>query len=201
MDEEVPNNTMKEMVSAGGIEARIFVIRGLKVMIDRDLAELYGVPTKVLKQAVKRNGERFPTGFTFRLSRREVRELVTNCDQFRTLKHASAAPLAFTEYGVAMLSSVLRSGRAIRINIRIIQAFIRLRRLSGARKEIAAKVEELEKKVRGHDRRFDEVFDALRGLLGSGEEPRRVIGFRPEASEGTRGARKSGLRGGVAQAS
>ena len=146
-------------------------------MIDRDLAELYGVPTKVLKQAVKRNGERFPTGFTFRLSRREVRELVTNCDQFRTLKHASAAPLAFTEYGVAMLSSVLRSGRAIRINIRIIQAFIRLRRLSGARKEIAAKVEELEKKVRGHDRRFDEVFDALRGLLGSGEEPRRVIGF------------------------
>ena len=110
---------MKEMIPADGIEARIFVIRGFKVMIDRDLADLYGVPTKVLKQTVRRNRERFPEGFMFRLSRQEIRELVTNCDQFPTLKHASVAPFAFTEYGVAMLSSVLRGKRAIRINLRI----------------------------------------------------------------------------------
>ncbi len=116
-------------VSGGeaGVERRILIIRGMKVMIDRDLAELYEVPTKALNQAVSRNKDRFPEGFMFRLSRREFKELVTGCDRFRPLKHSSTTPLAFTEHGIAMLSSVLRSKRAIQTNIRIIQAFIRLR--------------------------------------------------------------------------
>lgn len=187
---------MREMVPAGGIEARIFVIRGLKVMIDRDLAELYGVSTMVLNQAVKRNRERFPRGFMFRLSRREMGELITNCDKFLPLKHAPRGSSAFTEYGVAMLSSVLRSKRAIRVNIRIIQAFIRLRRLAAGNAELARKIDEMERRLGVHDSRFDEVFEALRGLLGPVGEPRRVIGFRPETKEGRREAKRPGRGGG-----
>ncbi len=98
---------MRELIAVGEIERRIFLIRGHKVMIDRDLAELYQVPTKALNQAVKRNRDRFPDGFMFQLDHRETRELVTNCDRFASLKYASACPSAFTEYGVAMLSSVV----------------------------------------------------------------------------------------------
>ena len=102
------------------IQNLIFVIRNKQVMIDRDLAELYGVKTMVLNQAVKRNIERFPSDFMFKLSKDEANELITNCDRFRTLKHSPTTPYAFTEHGVAMLSSVLNSKKAIEINIQIV---------------------------------------------------------------------------------
>lgn len=106
------------------IEPRILTLRGQKVMLDRDLAELYGVPTYRLNEAVKRNSKRFPAHFMFQLSRQEKQELIANCDRFKTLKHSTVLPYAFTEHGVAMLSSVLNSERAIQINIQIIDAFI-----------------------------------------------------------------------------
>ena len=115
----------------------------------------------------------------FRLSREEARELVTNCDRFTALRHASTAPSAFTEYGVAMLSSVLRSRRAIKINIQIIQTFIRLREWALTHKELAGKVAELESKLKTQDRRIQTVFDALTELSNPPEGARKSIGFRP----------------------
>ena len=109
------------------IEERIFNIRGKQVMIDKDLAQLYGVETKVLNQAVKRNIERFPTSFMFQLEYKEFIELVTDCDRFEKLKHSSNMPHAFTEQGVAMLSSVLRSPTAVSVSIRIMESFVKLR--------------------------------------------------------------------------
>ena len=99
---------MKELASGESLEKRIFIIRGVKVMIDRDLAELYGVPTKALNQAIARNHERFPEGFMFQLTRQETLEVVTNCDHLKVLKFSRQTPLAFTEYGIVILSRVLR---------------------------------------------------------------------------------------------
>lgn len=109
------------------IRKRIYEIRGQRVMLDRDLAELYGVETKVLNQAVRRNQLRFPDDFMFRLTKEEMRELVTNCDRFEKLKHSSATSCAFTEQGVAMLSSILKSERAVQVNISIMRAFVMMR--------------------------------------------------------------------------
>jgi hypothetical protein len=105
------------------IESRILTIRGTQVMLDRDIAEMYSVETKVLNQAVKRNSERFPTLFRFQLSVKEKDELVTNCDRFENMKHASALPHVFTEQGVAMLSAVLHSETAVKVSIQIIRSF------------------------------------------------------------------------------
>ncbi|MDP2815138.1 MAG: ORF6N domain-containing protein [Rectinemataceae bacterium] len=170
---------IRELVPVSDIERQIFLIRGHKVMIDRDLARLYQVPTKVMNQTIKRNQDRFPDGFMFRLSPQETRELVTNCDRFTKLKHSSATPFAFTEYGVAMLSSVLRSKRAIRINIQIIQTFIRLRQWALTHKDLAQKIAELENKSRTHDKHIQNIFEAIRELINPPEQPRKSIGFRP----------------------
>ena len=115
-------------VSSDYIQNRIFTIRSTQIMIDRDLAEMYQVKTKVLNQAVKRNGERFPEAFRFQLTDAEKNELVTNCDRFQSLKHASVNPYAFTEQGVAMLSAVLHSDVAVKVSIQIIQAFVEMRK-------------------------------------------------------------------------
>lgn len=109
------------------VENRILTIRGVQVILDRDLADLYGVETKVLNQSVKRNIERFPEHFRFQLSKYEMDELVTNCDRFKNLKHSTVCSFAFTEQGVAMLASVLRSETAIRVSIRIMDAFVSMR--------------------------------------------------------------------------
>jgi len=170
---------MRELIPATDIERRIFVIRGHKVMVDRDLAELYEVPTKALNQTVKRNQERFPEGFAFRLTMAETKELVTICDRFATIKHASAAPFAFTEYGVAMLSSVLRSRRAVQINIQIIQTFMRLRQWALTHKDLAQKVAQLESRVKGHDKDFQTILAALRETADPPDQPRKPIGFQP----------------------
>jgi hypothetical protein len=143
------------------IESRIFTIRGLQVMLDRDLAELYGVEVKVMNQAVKRNVDRFPERFRFQLNRMETNELVTNCDRFKSLKHSSVLPYAFTESGVAMLSAVLRTDIAVSTSIKIMDAFVTLRKLISASTGIIQRLESVEQKQIETDKKVDKIFDAL----------------------------------------
>lgn len=159
------------------IEMSILVIRGQKVMIDADLASLYGVTTKALNQAVSRNEKRSPADFMFHLTRREKDELVTNCDRLQRLKHSSALPRAFIEQGVAMLSSILNSDRAVEVNIDIMRAFLRLRRILSTHTELAKKLSELEKNLKDHDEKISMIFDAIRQLMAPPEKPKIKIGF------------------------
>jgi len=164
----------KQIIPIELIEKSIFIIRSEKIMLDRDLAELYQVTTKALNQAVKRNLERFPSEFMFQLNKQEKDELVTNCDRLGTLKHSTSLPYAFTEQGVAMLSSILKSKRAIQVNIQIMKTFVQLRRMYLNNKELADKINELEKK---YDKQFKLVFDALRALITTESPSKRKIGF------------------------
>jgi len=167
----------KSLIPVDRIEKAILLIRGQKVMLDADLAELYGVETRVLVQAVKRNLERFPEDFMFQLNKDDVDFLRS---QIVTLKkgrgqHSKYLPYAFTEQGVAMLSSVLRSQRAIQVNIEIMRAFIRLRQMLASHVKLARKLDALEKK---YDAQFKQVFEAIRQLMAPPEPKRRAIGFR-----------------------
>lgn len=157
-----------EVIVTTPIESRIMSIRGRQIMIDRDLAELYGVETKVLNQAVKRNKDRFPERFRFQLTKEEMVELVTNCDRFNSLKHSAARSYAFTEQGVAMLSTVLRSETAIRMSIRIMDAFVAMRRFITTNAEIFQRLStmedhqlEMQQHQQETDKRIDEVFRRL----------------------------------------
>jgi ORF6N domain. len=156
------------------IEKVILLIRGHKIIIDADLALLYDVPTKAINQAVKRNLKRFPADFMFQLTPQEKNELVTICDRFKRLKHSSVLPRAFTEQGVAMLSTVLNSDRAIEVNIEIMRTFVRLRQMLSSHVELARQLDDLEKK---YDGQFKIVFDALRALMAPPMTPKRKIGF------------------------
>ncbi|MDH3973205.1 MAG: ORF6N domain-containing protein [Deltaproteobacteria bacterium] len=155
------------------IEKKILLIRGQKVMLDRDLAELYGVETRVLNQAVRRNIKRFPEDFMFFLSREEIMNLSQTVISSK-IKHAPNVNV-FTEQGVAMLSSVLRSDRAIEVNIAIMRAFVKLREMLASNKELSKKLEEMEKK---YDEQFKVVFDTIRALMASSDKPKREIGFK-----------------------
>ena len=164
-----------EVITQQLIESKIFFIRGKKVMLDRDLSALYGVETKMLNRAVKRNTERFPEDFMFQLSKEEYTELL-RC-QFGTLKrgqHSKYSSYAFTENGVAMLSSVLNSRRAIQVNIQIMRTFTKIREMIATHKELKQKIEEMEKK---YDYQFKVVFDAIRQLVEPPQRPRKRIGF------------------------
>jgi len=177
---------MKEHALAVQVERRIYLIRREKVMLDYDLAELYGVPTRTLNQAVKRNRDRFPEDFMFQLSTPEARALRSQIvildaphrlSQLATGKrgqHSKYLPNAFTEQGVAMLSSVLRSKRAVQVNIAIMRTFVWLREMLLSNANLACKLEELEKK---YDAQFRVVFDAIRELMTPPESPKRQIGF------------------------
>jgi hypothetical protein len=170
-------------VVAPPVEQRIVFVRGEKVLLDRDLAELYGVETKALNQAVRRNAERFPKDFMFQLSTAETENL-----RFQIGTSSSAAktssrhggrrylPYVFTEQGVAMLSSVLNSRRAIMVNIEIMRAFVRLRQLLSANAELARKLDALEQRS---DAQFKAVFDAIRELMAPAARSKRPIGFVP----------------------
>ncbi|MBR3087356.1 MAG: ORF6N domain-containing protein [Kiritimatiellae bacterium] len=138
--------TPMESADAEAIRARILTVRGVQVMLDRDLAELYGVPTKALNQAVKRNSDRFPAEFVFALTRDEMDELVTNCDRFSRMKHSSAPMRAFTEHGVIMLASVLRSNMATEVSVRITRAFVAMRRALASMSPILARIEANERR-------------------------------------------------------
>lgn len=174
---------MDYSISVESIAGQILFIRGEKVLLDRDLAAMYGVTTKVLNQAVKRNIKRFPSDFMFYLSESEKDELVTNCDRFKRLRHSSALPHAFTEQGVAMLSSVLNSDRAIEVNIAIMRAFVQLRRLATSYEVIERKLREIEDRLEGHDVSIEAIFEAIRQLMAPPEKERKKIGF--EVKEGS----------------
>lgn len=156
------------------IETRIFFIRSKKVMIDTDLAKLYEVQTKVLNQSVKRNIKRFPEDFMFQLTKEEKEEVVTNCDRFEKLKHSTSLPYVFTEQGIAMLSTVLNSERAINVNIQIMRTFTKLREMIESNKDLRKEIENMEKK---YDKQFQIVFDALKHLITPEIKPKRKIGF------------------------
>jgi hypothetical protein len=157
------------------IEQRVFLLRGQKVMLGPDLAQLYGVEPKVLIQAVKRNAERFPSDCMFQLTRQEIARLGAQIAALKRGEHIQYLPYAFTEQGVAMLASVLHSKRAIRVNVEIVWTFVRLRQLLASHADLAAKLEELEKKC---DAQFRIVFDAIRHLVNPPTAtPRKVIGF------------------------
>ena len=159
------------------IERSITWVRGQSVMLDADLAQLYGVQTRVLVQAVKRHRNRFPVDFMFRLTKEEFDELSDGRLSSEGRGGRRYTPYAFTEQGVAMLSSVLNSPHAVDANIQIMRAFVRFRRMLASHRDLARKLAELERK---YDRRFRGVFSAIRALMAEQERPRRQIGFRAE---------------------
>jgi len=167
------------VVARERIEHRILWIRDQKVILDRDLAELYGVSTKALKQAVRRNAQRFPSDFMFVLTPQEFTALRSHfVTSNRDLRGgARYAPMAFTEQGVAMLSSVLKSQRAIEVNIAVMRTFVRLRRFLQDHAELAKKVDDLEKK---YDSQFRVVFDAIRALMAPPARKTKRLGFHTE---------------------
>jgi phage regulator Rha-like protein len=166
---------MHEIIPAELIEKKIYLIRGQKVMFDKDLAALYDVETKMLKRAVKRNIDRFPDDFMFQLTKEEYSVFLRY--QFGTLKrgkHSKYMPYVFTENGVAMLSSVLNSKRAIQVNIQIMRTFTKLRMLMASHKDLRRKIENMEKK---YDEQFHVVFEAIKKLLESPKKLKKQIGF------------------------
>jgi ORF6N domain len=167
---------MKTDALALQAEKRIMLLRGLRVMLDYDLAELYGVETRALKQAVRRNLDRFPADFMFELDGDEVADMVSQNVIPGRGKLGGARPMAFTEQGVAMLSSVLRSSRAVQVNIAIMRAFVRLREMLLTNADLARKLADLERK---YDSQFKAVFDAIRQLMAPPppQPPRPEIGF------------------------
>ena len=172
---------MGELITAGKIEQTILLIRGQKVILDADLARLYGVSTKVLNQAVKRNQGRFPEDFSFRLTKEEKQEVVTNCDHLQNLRFFKGLPYAFTEHGAIMAANVLRSRQAIEASILVVRTFVKLREMVLARKELSQKLGELERRIGGHDEQIQFLFQTIRRLMtppeSAPEPPRRRIGF------------------------
>ena len=188
----------REIIPVERIARSIYLLRGQKVMLDFDLAALYGVATKVLNQAAKRNRGRFPDDFMFQLTSEETaylrsqlvtsnwqtienKEITSNWSQFVTGSYkrggARYRPYAFTEQGVAMLSSVLNSERAVKVNIAIMRAFVKLRETLETNRELARKFTELEKRVGKHDEKIDAILEAIRQLIAPPKKPRREIGF------------------------
>jgi len=166
--------TSKLAIPPERIERRILLIRGQKVMLNADLAELYEVETKALNRAVRRNLSRFPQDFMFQLTREEAENLRCHFGTSSPWGGRRYNPLAFTEQGVAMLSSVLRSRRAVQVNIAIMRAFVKLREMLASNRDLARRLDEMEKK---YDTQFKVVFDAIRELMKPPEKPRRRIGF------------------------
>lgn len=170
---------MSDDISVEIVATKILEIRGKKVMLDKDLAHLYGVSTKVLNQAVKRNIRRFPEDFMFQLIEVEKEYVVTICDHLKILKFSHQLPYAFTEQGVAMLSSVLNSERAIHVNIQIMRAFVKLKELLLTHKDLSIKIEALERKYAHHDEKIKAIFEAIRQLLEPPEGKEKIVaGFR-----------------------
>ena len=163
-------------IPAERIEKAIFLIRGQKVILDRDLARLYGVETRVLNQAVRRNRARFPDDFMFSLTREEIRDL-SQIVISSGIKHAPNV-FAFTEQGVAVSSYILNSIRAIEVNILIMRAFVRLREAMASSKEFARRLDELERRIASHDENIRTLFQAIRQLMASPEKQPKKIGFQ-----------------------
>ena len=169
---------MSEIVPPGVIENKIYLIKGFKVMLSTDLARLYGIPVMRLNEQVKRNINRFPTDFMFPLTRQEVTILKSQIAISSWGGARRANPYAFTEQGVAMLSSVLNSERAIQVNIAIMRAFVKLKEILSTHKELAHKLKELEGKIEKHDGEIQAIFEAIRQLMAPPpDKPKPRIGF------------------------
>jgi hypothetical protein len=168
---------MRQVIRIGSVEQKICIIRGHRVIVDKDLAELYGVQTKQLNQAVKRNIHRFPDDFMFKLNDDEVKSLRSQIVTSKGRGGTRSLPYVFTEQGVAMLSSVLNSRRAIMVNIAIMRAFVRVREFLSANKDIAKKLQDLERKYDTHDHKIKIVFEAIRQLMDLPKKKRYRVGF------------------------
>ncbi|MEY2563138.1 MAG: hypothetical protein QOH88_1331 [Verrucomicrobiota bacterium] len=180
----------RQIITVTRIAPSIHLLRGQKVMLSQDLAALYDVPVKALNQAVKRHAARFPTDFVFQLTVKEFENLKS---QFVTSSWGGlrrARPFAFTEQGVAMLSSVLNSPRAVRVNIAIMRAFVKLREALETNRELARRFSQLEKRVGRHDEQLGAIIDAIRQLMAPPPKPRREIGFHVREKRARYGARK-----------
>ena len=166
------------VVEVGSIQQRILLMRGVKVIIDADLAEFYGVSTRRLNEQVKRNRERFPEDFMFQISPHEKAEVVANCDHLKRLKYSKALPLAFTEHGAIMAAAVLNSPRAVDVSVFVVRAFVQLREVISGHRELARKIGELERKLSEHDSQILALVEAIKRLMDPKPLPRkRRIGF------------------------
>jgi hypothetical protein len=167
---------MKSLVPLEVIEQKILLIKGQKVMLDSDLAALYGVTTKRLNEQVRRNLKRFPADFMYQLSREEFESLKSHFATSSSWGGRRTRPFVFTEQGISMLSSILNSDRAIEVNIQIMRTFVKLREIMLSHKDLTKKLNELEKK---YDGQFQIVFEAIRQLIEQPEKPKRKIGYSP----------------------
>lgn len=168
----------REMIPVDLIEGKILMIRGRKVILDSDLAVMYGVTTKRLNEQVKRNRARFPSDFLFQLTREEKTEVVAFCDHLERIKFSPGFPFAFTEYGAIMAASVLNTRRAMEVSVFVVRAFVRLRGIISSNKELAGKLSELEQRLSGHDRHIRDLITAIRKLMRPEVSKRRRIGFK-----------------------
>ena len=185
---------MTSIISTESIVNKIVFLRGEKVLLDHDLAELYGVETKVLKQAVRRNIKRFPDDFMFELTKEENQSLRSQNVTLKRGRHSKYSPFAFTEQGVAMLSSVLNSERAIEVNISIMRAFVQLRKMIASHDKLARKLAELEQHLESHDEQIQAIFEAIRQLMIPPTKPRKKIGFVVKEKQAAYGKRTKGSR-------
>ncbi len=168
---------MSNLMPIDAISSKIYLIRKQKVMLDRDLAELFGVETKQLKRQVRRNIGRFPSDFMFMLTKDEVENLRCQIGTLGKGAHMRYPPMVFTEHGAIMAASVLNSKRAVEVSIFVVRAFVKLRELLSTHKKMAKKLDELEKRLTGHDENFQVVFEVIKQLLEVDEKPKRKIGF------------------------
>jgi len=167
----------KAVIAVERIERLIYLIRGQKVMLDSDLAEIYGVPTYRLNEQVRRNRKRFPEDFAFQLTRQEFRNLISQIAISSSYGGRRTPPWVFTEHGAIMLASVLSSPVAVHASVRVVRAFVRLREILASNCELAEKLAKLERKLEGHDAAIRNLFEAIRQLLNTPERPRKQIGF------------------------
>jgi len=168
----------REVILVGRIEPRILLLRGQRIILDADLAGLYGTTTKAFNQAIKRNADRFPADFRFRLTAAEKQDVVTNCDHLARLKFSPTLPFAFTEHGALMAASVLNTPRAIDVSVYVIRAFVGLRELVSTHRQLAGKLAALEQRVAGHDEQIRSLVAAMRQLMEPPATGRqRQIGF------------------------
>lgn len=161
------------------VESKILFIRGEKIIMDSDLALLYGVNTKALNQAVKRNQGRFPEDFLFQLTALEKNEVVTICDHLQDLKFSPVRPFAFTEHGAIMAAAVLNSEKAVNMGILVVRAFVKFRKILQSHKELSHKFDQLERKLSSHDQAITALFAAIREMVEGPTSKARPIGFRP----------------------
>lgn len=182
MTSNVKKVTESAIVTLDQVERKIFLIRGQQILLDSDLAALYGVETRVLNQAVRRNIERFPEDFLLTLTREEFDNLISQSvtSSSKNFGGRRKLPFAFTEQGVAMLSSVLNSERAVQVNIAIMRAFVNMRKLAVTNEEVAKRLAVIERKIDHHDENFKKVFGAIRAMLNPPAKPQKRIGYIQE---------------------